>query len=105
MTPCSIWIPPSASGPVLTVSSPSLNGAARATAGAGKRINAAAAPAAVPANRTRRLILEDVNLLDIAVLPLSPLDCFLTGRSVAARPPRFFWRAVTRAPRDTLGKH
>ena len=34
-TPCSIWMPPWASGPVFTVSRPSLNGAACAwTAGA-----------------------------------------------------------------------
>ena len=38
-------MPPSASGPVFTVSSPSLNGAAWAIAGAGNRVKAAAAPA------------------------------------------------------------
>src|SRR5664279_652870 len=66
-TPCSIWIPPCASGPVLTVSRPSLNGAAWAMAGAGNLNVASAAPAAVAAMNVRR-----VTLRDIVFLPLSP---------------------------------
>src|SRR5450759_4526995 len=66
-TPCSIWIPPCASGPVLTVSRPSLNGAACAMAGVGNLNVASAAPAAVPAINLRR-----VTLRDIVFLPLSP---------------------------------
>jgi hypothetical protein len=42
-----------------------LNGVACATAGAGKRLNAAAAPAAVPAKSARLLTLRVVNLRDI----------------------------------------
>src|SRR5262245_41567938 len=58
--PCSIWMPPCASGPVLTVSRPSLNGAACAMAGIGKLNAAAAAPAAVPAMNLRRVTLRDI---------------------------------------------
>src|SRR5580658_9680956 len=72
MTPCSIWIPPCASGPVLTVRRPSLNGLSCAMAGAGKRVSAAA-PAAVPAKTARRLTLRDINLRDIGILPLAPV--------------------------------
>src|SRR6185312_14968738 len=53
--PSSKWMPPAASGPVLTVSSPTLTGAFCATAGIG--IAAPAAAAAVPARRERREIL------------------------------------------------
>src|SRR6185437_642104 len=62
-------MPPWASGPVFTVSRPSLNGVAWAIAGAGNWVSAAAAPAAVPANSVRRVILSD--LRDIKVLPLA----------------------------------
>src|ERR1035437_8056465 len=65
--PCSIWIPPCASGPVLTVSRPILNGAACAMAGVGNLNVASAAPAAVPAINLRR-----GDLRDIVFLPLSP---------------------------------
>src|SRR5579885_3308239 len=53
-------MPPSASGPVLTVSRPNLNGAPWAIAGIGNLKDAAAAPAAVPAMNLRRLILRDI---------------------------------------------
>ena len=53
--PCSIWMPPWASGPVLTVSRPILNGAACAIAGMAIAV-AAAAPAAVLARNLRRLM-------------------------------------------------
>src|SRR5204862_4322920 len=48
-------MPPAASGPVFTVSRPSLKGTGCATAGVGNRVNAAAVPAAVPARSVRRL--------------------------------------------------
>src|SRR5262249_33596795 len=51
--PCSIWMPPWASGPVLTVSRPILNGAPWAIAG--MPMVAAAVPAAVAARNLRRL--------------------------------------------------
>src|SRR5580692_663138 len=73
MTPCSIWIPPCANGPVLTVRRPSLNGLSCATAGAGKRVSAAA-PAAVPAKTARRLTLRDISLRDIGILPFGADD-------------------------------
>ena len=63
--PCSIWMPPWASGPVLTVSKPSLNGAACATAGIGKLNATAAAPAAVPAMNLRRVTLRDIYFLPL----------------------------------------
>src|SRR5262245_58556109 len=53
-------MPPCASGPVFTVSRPSLNGAACAIAGAGNLKVAAAAPATVPAINLRREILRDI---------------------------------------------
>src|SRR5436305_4426064 len=62
-TPCSIWMPPCASGPVLTVSRPSLNGAPCAIAGIGKLNVAAAAPAAVPAINARRVTFRDIAFL------------------------------------------
>src|SRR5271169_303774 len=70
-------MPPCASGPVFTVSRPSRNGSDCAMAGVGKRLSAAAAPAAVPANTARRLTLreltfDDVSLRDIAFLPVAP---------------------------------
>src|SRR5580704_2374779 len=65
-------MPPWASGPVLTVRRPSLNGAACATAGAGKRPSVAAAPAAVPAKSARRETLRKTSLRGI-VFPLSGL--------------------------------
>src|ERR1700683_5038015 len=51
-------MPPAASGPVFTVRRPSLNGAAWATAGMGKRDNAVAVPAAALVSSVRRLILR-----------------------------------------------
>ncbi len=59
-TPCSIWMPPCASGPVLTVSRPSLKGAACAMAGVGNLKVASAAPAAVAAINLRRVTLRDI---------------------------------------------
>src|SRR5215471_16785237 len=50
--PCSIWMPPWASGPVLTVSRPIRNGAPWAIAG--MPMVAAAVPAALPARNLRR---------------------------------------------------
>src|SRR5580692_81081 len=73
-------MPPCASGPVLTVSRPSLNGSAWAMAGAGNRVSAAAAPAAVPAKTVRRLSLRDVDLRDIRILPLAPFIGCIAGR-------------------------
>src|SRR5579864_468644 len=63
-------MPPCTKGPVLTVRSPSLNGAFWAIAGAGNRVKAAAAPAAVPAKTVRRLSLRELSLRDIAVCSL-----------------------------------
>src|SRR5262249_2323858 len=62
-------MPPWASGPVFTVSRPSRNGSACAIAGVGKRLSAAAAPAAVPANMVRRLTLRDLILPGITCPP------------------------------------
>src|SRR5437763_15959673 len=78
-------MPPCASGPVLTVRSPSRNGSDCATAGAGKRASAAAAPAALPANMVRRLTLRVLGLADMT------------------RPPITFLRAA--ATSDHCGKH
>jgi hypothetical protein len=44
---------------------PSFTGAACAIAGDGKRLNAVAAPAAVPAKSARRVTLRDMTLRDI----------------------------------------
>src|SRR6516164_7006925 len=57
-TPCSIWMPPWASGPTFTVRRPILIGAVWAIAGAGKELRAAAAP--VLARSVRRLTLRDI---------------------------------------------
>src|SRR5712671_3750470 len=65
--PCSIWIPPWASGPVLTVSKPILNAAPCAIAG--MPMAAAAVPAAVPARNLRRL-----KVIDMAVLLVHPFS-------------------------------
>src|SRR5262245_25815643 len=54
-------MPPCASGPVFTVSRPSLNGAACAIAGAGNLNAATAVPAAVPAINLRRVTLRDMH--------------------------------------------
>src|SRR5215467_1035643 len=70
MTPCSIWMPPSASGPVFTVSRPILNGAFWAIAGVGKRLKATA-PSALPAKIVRRVNLRDVVFDDMACPPLA----------------------------------
>src|SRR5689334_16302501 len=56
-------MPPWASGPVLTVNRPSLNGAACAMDGAGKLNAAAAVPAAVAAMNLRLVILRDIAFL------------------------------------------
>src|SRR6516165_10910083 len=66
-------MPPWASGPVFTVSRPSRNGSACATAGAGKRVNAAAAPATPPASTVRRLTLRVFGLADIPRPPFFPV--------------------------------
>src|ERR1044071_8918289 len=56
-------MPPCASGPVFTVSRPSLNGAACAIAGAGNLNAAMAAPAAVPAINLRSVTLREMRVL------------------------------------------
>src|SRR6516165_6090856 len=66
-------MPPCASGPVFTVSRPSRNGSACATAGAGKRVSAAAAPATLPANTVRRLTLRVFGLAGIPRPPFFPI--------------------------------
>src|SRR6516165_5111143 len=66
-------MPPCASGPVFTVSRPSRNGSACATAGAGKRVSAAAAPATLPANTVRRLTLRVFDLAGIPCPPFFPI--------------------------------
>src|SRR5262245_25916308 len=71
--PCSIWMPPCASGPVLTVSRPILKGAAWAMAGAGNGSRAAAVPAAAPARNVRRLSLRDIGVLPRLLLRLATL--------------------------------
>src|ERR1700722_12501108 len=54
--PCSIWMPPCASGPVLTVNSPILTGFAWPNAGNGRL--AASAAAALPVNIPRRPVVS-----------------------------------------------
>src|SRR5689334_14485131 len=66
-------MPPCASGPVFTVSRPSRNGSDCAIAGVGKRLSAAAAPAALPANIVRRLTLRVLGLADIPRPPFFPV--------------------------------
>src|SRR5437870_2708878 len=61
MVPCSIWIPPAASGPVLTVSRPMRTGLGCAIAGNGK--DAVTAAPAAPARNPRRLTLTAISLL------------------------------------------
>jgi hypothetical protein len=58
-------MPPSASGPVFTVSRPTLNGTFWAIAGVGKRLKATA-PAALPAKIVRRVNLRDMVFDDMA---------------------------------------
>src|SRR5215472_7386495 len=55
LMPCSIWMPPWASGPVLTVRSPILTGVSSAIAGSGRL--AANAPPAEPLSNVRRQTL------------------------------------------------
>src|SRR5207248_4832194 len=66
-------MPPCASGPVFTVSRPRRNGSVCATAGAGKRVTAAAAPATLPAKIVRRLTLRDLILPGMRILPFPRL--------------------------------
>src|SRR6516162_239498 len=66
-------MPPCASGPVFTVSRPSRNGSACATAGAGKRASVAAALATLPANTVRRLTLRVFGLAGIPRPPFFPI--------------------------------
>src|SRR5439155_1812860 len=61
MVPCSIWIPPAASGPVLTVSRPMRTGLDCAIAGNGK--DAVTAAPAAPARNPRRSTLPAISLL------------------------------------------
>src|SRR3989441_68940 len=61
MVPCSIWIPPAASGPGLTVSRPMRTGLGCAIAGRGK--DAATAAPAAPARNPRRSTLIAISLL------------------------------------------
>src|SRR5437660_3151987 len=61
MVPCSIWIPPAASGPVLTVSRPMRTGLGCAIAGNGK--DAVTATPAAPARNPRRSTLTAISLL------------------------------------------
>jgi hypothetical protein len=80
--PCSIWIPPEASGPVFTVSSPIFTGLFWANAGNGH----AAATAAVP---TR----NDLRSIRVAVIDKTPFD-LLAPRQLEGR------RLVGHAPAD-----
>src|SRR5437763_2037735 len=66
-------MPPCASGPVFTVRRPRRNGSVCATAGAGKRVSAAAAPATLPAKIVRRLTLRDLVLPGMRILPFPRL--------------------------------
>src|SRR5438093_2625226 len=61
MRPCSIWIPPAASGPVFTVSRPMRTGFDWAIAGNGK--DAATVAPAAPARNLRRSTLTAISLL------------------------------------------
>src|SRR5258708_5611054 len=83
LMPCSIWMPPCASGPVLTVSRPILKGAACAIAGI--PMAAAAVPAAVPAKNLRRLSVMDIAssswFTRLRVVPLWRRGCGLTPSS------------------------
>src|SRR6185437_5540766 len=76
-------MPPCASGPVLTVSRPSLNGAGCETAGAGKLNVAAAAPAAVVAMNLRRVILRDIDFLPLSARSGSAVSIGLAGHFFA----------------------
>src|ERR1043166_6876920 len=85
-------MPPCASGPVLTVSRPSLNGAGCDTAGAGKLNVAAAAPAAVVAMNLRRVSLRDIDVLPLSARagsddfywPIGPLASGLFSAALAS---------------------
>src|SRR5207248_1182406 len=72
-------MPPCASGPVLTVRSPSRNGSDCATAGAGKPASAAAVPAALPANTVRRLTLRVLGFADMTRPPITFLRAAVTS--------------------------
>src|SRR6516164_811177 len=76
-------MPPWARGPVFTVSRPSRNGSACAIAGVGKRLSAAAAPAAVPANMVRRLTLRDLILPGITCPPSIELTAAANRRTLS----------------------
>src|SRR5512144_3215795 len=74
-TPCSIWMPPAASGPVLTVRRPMRTGLLWARA----RVGRAAAPAAsavLPARKERRLSVSDI-----------AASCGEEGLGLAGHPP------------------
>src|SRR5436190_21599483 len=74
-------MPPCASGPVFTVRRPRRNGSTCATAGAGKRVSAAAAPATLPAKIVRRLTLRDLVLPGMRILPFPHLVAPADGRT------------------------
>ena len=61
--PCSIWMPPCASGPVLTVSRPILNGAPCACTAGIFRLAALAPVASMPLRTVLRLIVMAVHSL------------------------------------------
>src|SRR6516162_6457284 len=69
LIPCSIWMPPWASGPVFTVKSPILTGVSSAIAGSG-RLAAKTAPAE-PLSKVRRPTLTAIYLLPVR-LPFCP---------------------------------
>src|SRR5229473_1434072 len=65
MVPCSIWMPPAASGPVLTVRSPILTGLPWANAGAGIAI-----ATAEPARNARRVNATDRHVAHLLPQPV-----------------------------------
>src|ERR1044071_3973364 len=97
-TPCSIWNPPWASGPVLTVSRPILTGRSSAIAGFGNlAANAAAAP---PARIVRRRSFEVIG----RSLCVSPAQLYpaAIGRPAKSRRPT---SAVRLGRRDLSAEH
>src|SRR5215475_5539986 len=78
--PCSIWLPPCASGPVFTVSRPILNGAPCAIAGRANSVVASpVAASAVPAKNVRRLSFEAMQSSLVALEGLPPGDWRCAG--------------------------
>src|ERR1700682_3367821 len=86
MVPCSIWIPPAASGPVFTVSRPILTGLPCALAERGSVAAASAVPVPITNLRRSRCPVIGLHLLEARSCGLG-LASYVERRGLLGRPP------------------